>query len=233
MHYEAVDMNNCSVMTRDQVRGFDQWAINELFIPGVVLMENAGRGCAEIIEEHFSLKPSSKVVIFCGTGNNGGDGYVIARHLANAKIEPHVIICGAKEKVKGDALINLKIIENMPIDIEVIDLQADDIAGRIKEIASGSELVVDAIFGTGLQGNLRQPYIELIDVINATSIPIAAVDIPSGLDCDLGVPLPTAIKAAATVTFVAVKTGFKAPTAKEYTSDIYVASIGIDPFTAE
>lgn len=228
MHYKPADLNNCTVMTRDQVRGFDQWAINELSIPGVVLMENAGRGCTEIVMQHFSIKSSAKVIIFCGTGNNGGDGYVIARHLANAKIKSRVIICGQKDKIKGDALVNLKIIENMPIPIQVFDLQAANIAPRIKDTVSGSELVVDAIFGTGLQGNLRQPYIELIAAINATSQPIAAVDIPSGLDCDLGIPLPTAIKATATITFVAVKKGFKSPTAKEYTSDIYVASIGIE-----
>lgn len=230
-HYDPVDLNNCTVMTRKQVRAFDQWAINDLSIPGPVLMENAGRGCTEVILQHFSIKPSANVSIFCGTGNNGGDGYVIARHLANAKLKPRVIICGQKEKVAGDALINLKIIEKMPIPIEVIDMQEGKIANRIEEITAKSDLVVDAIFGTGLQGNLRIPYVELIEAINAASPPIVAVDIPSGLDCDLGIPLPTAIKATATVTFVAVKAGFTAPKAKKYTSDIYVASIGIEPLT--
>jgi len=228
-HYDPADLNNCTVMTRQQVRAFDQWAINELSIPGPVLMENAGRGCAEIICRHFSIKPSMEVSIFCGTGNNGGDGYVIARHLANAKLKPQVIICGQKEKVAGDALINLKIIEKMPIPIEVIDICAGKIAPRIEEITAKSDLVVDAIFGTGLQGQLYASYIELIEAINAASPPILAVDIPSGLDCDLGTPLPTAIKATLTVTFVAVKAGFTAPKAKKYTSQIYVASIGIEP----
>ena len=227
IYYEPADLNNCTVMTRKQVRAFDQWAINELSIPGPVLMENAGRGCTEVILQHFSVKPAAKVSIFCGTGNNGGDGFVIARHLSNAGIKPHVIICGQKEKIAGDALINLKIIQNMPIPIDVIDMNEGRIAPRIDDVASKSDLVVDAIFGTGLNGSLRPPYIELIDTINAASPAILAVDIPSGLDCDLGTPLPTAIKASATVTFVAVKTGFTFPKAKEYTADIYVASIGI------
>ena len=98
-------------MTKDQVRAVDSWAINEIGIPGVVLMENAGRSCAELIKEKIKGSHTPKVSIFCGTGNNGGDGYVIARHLLNIGCKVIVVICGDRMKVKGDAKINLDILE--------------------------------------------------------------------------------------------------------------------------
>lgn len=226
-HYKPADLNSCTVMTRQQVRAVDAWAINELSIPGAVLMENAGRGCAEIICERFAIAKGARVAIFCGTGNNGGDGYVIARHLANAGVEPNVVICGPKDKIAGDALVNLKIIEQMGIAVDVVDMKGESIAERVRQLAEGCDIAVDAIFGTGLVGQLRAGYIELIEAINELGIEIAAVDIPSGLDCDLGIGLPTAIKAAVTITFVAVKKGFAVPGAGQYTSEIYITSIGI------
>ena len=216
-------------MTRQEVRGVDGWAINELCIPGVVLMENAGRGCADVICERFAIGKGTKATIFCGTGNNGGDGYVIARHLANAGAEPNVVICGPKDKIAGDALVNLKIIEQMDIGVDVVDMKGEAIAERVRELAEGCEIAVDAIFGTGLTGQLRAGYIELIEAINGLGVEIMAVDIPSGLDCDLGIPLPIAVKAVVTVTFVAVKKGFAVPGAGQYTSEIYTIPIGIEP----
>lgn len=224
-----VDVNNCMSMSRQQVRAVDEWAINELSIPGVVLMENAGRGCFEVICERFAIRKGTKAVIFCGTGNNGGDGYVIARHLANAGAVPNVVICGPKDKIAGDALINLKIIERMGIAVDVVDMKGGGIAERVRQLSQGRAIGVDAIFGTGLTGQLRAGYIELIEAINALGVEIVAVDIPSGLDCDLGIGLPIAVKAAVTVTFVAVKKGFAEPGAGQYTSEIYTIPIGIEP----
>jgi len=103
----------CIVMTRAQVRAVDQWAINTLGIPGVALMENAGRSCAELIKEKLAETSEPKVCIFCGTGNNGGDGYVIARHLLNGGFKVTVVICGDRSKIKGNAKINLDILERM------------------------------------------------------------------------------------------------------------------------
>src|SRR4030042_4702160 len=108
----------CVVMTRDEVRAFDAWAINELGIPGVVLMENAGRSCAGLVEDKLKDISEPKVCIFCGTGNNGGDGYVIARHLINHDIRAAVVVCGETSKIKGDAKINLDILERMGEPIE-------------------------------------------------------------------------------------------------------------------
>ncbi len=218
-----------AVMTRDEVRGVDSWAINELGIPGVVLMENAGRTCAEFLIDKLKGKPNANVAVFCGSGNNGGDGYVIARHLANAGIDVTVVICCDPEKIDGDARINFEIIRKMGLHIGVLDLTADSVPSKVQTLCGGAEIVVDALFGTGLSGELRPRYQVLINTINGCEKPVLAVDIPSGLDCDEGNVLGACIKAAWTISFVAVKQGFTAQSAAEYTGEVYVASIGIEP----
>ena len=217
------------VMTRQQVRDFDNWAINTLGISGLVLMENAGAGCTQVIMQQLSGIDSPSVCILCGGGNNGGDGFVIARHLANASIRTTVIICSDKDRISGDARINLDIIEKMNILIEQIDMTAGTIAEQLESFSVGCDMLIDAIFGTGLTGVLRPEYIELIESIGTAKAPVVAVDIPSGLDCDSGLALGSAVKAVATVTFVAVKKGFASPGARQYTGDIFVASIGTEP----
>jgi hydroxyethylthiazole kinase-like uncharacterized protein yjeF len=216
-----------TVMTRDEVQAFDAWAINILGIPGVVLMENAGRSCAELIEEKLEDVAGQRVCIFCGTGNNGGDGYVIARHLINHSIEVTVVICGDSRKIKGDAKTNLDILERMGETIKILNPSDRAITDQIKRICTGAGIIVDGLFGTGLRGQLSDEYVRLIENINACECPVLAVDIPSGLDCDTGKPLGAAIRAAWTVSFVAVKKGFISVDATRYTGEIFVASIGI------
>ncbi len=220
----------CVVMSRDEVRAFDTWAINTLGIPGVVLMENAGRSCAELIKDELSGRAGAKVCIFCGTGNNGGDGYVIARHLLNAGFEVTVVICGDREKIRGDAKINLEILERLGQPIQQLDMDQADLPAKVEALAGRADMIVDAIFGTGLSGRLGDNYKRLIDGINSQRRAVLAVDIPSGLDCDTGEPLGAAIKAAYTVTFAAVKKGFTvAGSAADCTGEIFVASIGAEP----
>jgi len=235
------------VMSRNEVRAFDAWAINTLGIPGVVLMENAGRSCAELIKEKLKSIAKPAVCIFCGTGNNGGDGYVIARHLLNNGFNVVVVICGDRTKIKDDAKINLDILEKLGQPIKTLDLSNSDIAAQIKKLAGDADMLVDALFGTGLSkvgwghnptnssgtsGLLSSEYKQLIENINALSRPVLAVDIPSGLDCNTGLPLGAAIKADYTVTFVAMKKGFlAAKDATKYTGEIFVASIGVEPTT--
>ena len=214
-------------MTRDEVRGVDSWAINTLGISGVVLMENAGRSCAELIADKLKGITNPKVCIFCGIGNNGGDGYVIARHLVNRGIGVTVVVCGDQNKIKGDAKINLDILERMGETIEHLNPADPDIAEQVGRLSAGADVIVDSIFGTGLRGQLSDEYRRLIESINACNSPVLAVDIPSGLDCDSGELLGAAIEAAWTVTFVAVKKGFTFATAAQYTGKIFVASIGI------
>jgi len=217
----------CVVMTRDEVRAFDAWAINTLGIPGVVLMENAGRNCAGLIEDKLKDVAEPKVCIFCGTGNNGGDGYVIARHLINSGVGVTVVVCGDRNKIKGDAKINLDILERMGESIELLNPADRDIVGQVGRYTAEADIIVDSLFGTGLRGQLSDEYRRLIETVNACSSSVLAVDIPSGLDCDSGEPLGTAINATWTVTFVAVKKGFTSATVSQYTGEIFVASIGI------
>jgi hydroxyethylthiazole kinase-like uncharacterized protein yjeF len=220
----------CVVMSRDEVRAVDSWAINTLGIPGVVLMENAGRSCAQLIKDRLKGATHPRVCIFCGTGNNGGDGYVIARHLLNSGFGVVVVICGERDKIKGDGRTNLEILERMGQPIEQLDLDEADVPRRVAALARGTDMLVDALFGTGLSGPLRGKYRELIDSINSVGCPILAVDIPSGLDCDTGESLGAAVKATYTVTFVAVKKGFTVTrSALDYTGEVFVASIGVEP----
>ena len=217
-------------MSRDEVRAVDRWAIDQIGIPGVALMENAGRSCADLVREKLVGVEHPEVCIFCGTGNNGGDGYVIARHLLNAAFTVTVVICGRREKIAGDARINLDILERLGHAVEQLDPARADAAARVRAWAGRADMIVDALFGTGLQGPLRADYHALVEALNALDRPILAVDIPSGLDGDTGRPLGTAIRAAYTVTFVAVKKGFAASSgAGAYTGPVYVASIGVEP----
>lgn len=218
-------------MSRDQVRGFDSWAINTAYVPGVVLMENAGRSCAELIKKKLDETSGDAVCIFCGTGNNGGDGFVIARHLTNVNIRVVTVLCGDAVKIKGDALTNYKIAKKIGLTVEYLNPSEDNLEQKVESLSSGCDIVIDALFGTGLTGAIRNGYDILVNVINALGKPIIAVDIPSGLDCDTGLAQGAAIKAEATVTFVAAKKGFTNPEAKKYTGQIYIASIGIESFS--
>ena len=220
------DKNKDSVLTRSQVRAYDHWAINEINMPGVVLMENAGRSTAELIMEKYPDN-SAQILVLCGLGNNGGDGYVIARHLLNSNYNVKTLILGPKSKIKGDAKVNLDSLCFITNDIyEVIPNQAGWLECVENNLRSAN-VVVDAVFGTGLQGQLRPGYSELFDLINSFRKDIIAVDIPSGLDCDTGEPLGSAVEAKYTVTFVSAKKGYSNPNAVKYTGQIYVAGIGI------
>jgi len=217
-------------MTRSQVRAFDSRAINILGIPGVVLMENAGRSCAELVKNKLANIANPKVCIFCGTGNNGGDGYVIGRHLFDSDFRVTVVICGDRNKVKGDAKINLDVLEKLGQQIEQLSMEDDNIPERVKNFTAGADMLIDSLFGTGLRGQLGNEYKQLIESINSQDSSILAVDIPSGLDCDTGQPFGAAIRANYTVTFTAVKRGFTlAISTTQYTGKIFVVSIGVEP----
>jgi len=227
---EDKSANTDRIMSRDEVRAVDRWAIDEMGVPGVALMENAGRSCAERVLELLEGVEAPRVCIFCGTGNNGGDGYVIARHLLNRGVAVCVVVCGRLEKIAGDARVNLEVLQRFGHPIERIEPGEPDFPGRVRTLAGQADVIVDALFGTGLQGPLRGDYQTLIEAINGLQIPTLAVDIPSGLDCDTGQPLGVAIRAVCTVTFVAIKQGFRAsPQSSDYTGRVYVASIGIEP----
>jgi NAD(P)H-hydrate epimerase len=208
-------------LTRQQVREVDRLAIEEFGVPGVVLMENAGRGAAELLR---ALGVHGRVVLCCGKGNNGGDGFVIARHLDNWQIPVRVLLFALPGELQGDALINYRIIRQSGLAIEV---HAEPVNWpAVRQELAGAEWIVDALFGTGLSGPLRAPFDEVIRTINARSARVLAVDIPSGLDCDSGRPLGVCVRAKHTATFVALKRGFAEPTAKEWLGQVHVLDIG-------
>jgi NAD(P)H-hydrate epimerase len=225
--------NTCEfmVMDRQTVRDFDAWAINEMGIPGVVLMENAAKNGTQVILEQFSKQAQEGVCIFCGGGNNGGDGFVIARHLFNQGVPVKIALCADPGKIKGDAKVNFDICKKMGLSFLLLETASQRLFQEVEDAVAGSGLIVDALLGTGLQDELTGSMALLISCINSHNIPIVAVDIPSGLDCDRGIPLPVCIEASATVTFVAIKKGFfDNPDSGKVTGRVFVADIGITPF---
>ncbi len=211
------------VLTRAQVREVDRRAIEEYGIPGIVLMENAGRNAADAIRRR--LRGRGRVAIVCGRGNNGGDGFVIARHLANAGIEVELFLACDPERLSGDAATNHEIVRRMSLPGHPFDT-----ADRIESLAdrlAAAEVIVDAILGTGFSGDVRAPLDHAIDAVNTSHIKtIVAIDVPSGLDCDTGRPSNATIRAGATITFVARKPGFDAPGASDFTGEVHVVDIG-------
>jgi NAD(P)H-hydrate epimerase len=210
-------------LTRDQVRDVDRRAIQEFGVPGIVLMENAGRGCAELLR---ALGVAGRVVVCCGKGNNGGDGYVIARHLDNWGVRVGVLLFAHPDQLVGDAKTNFHIIEKSGLPLQVHAGQAVDREAVQRELA-GAEWVVDALFGTGLSGPLDPPFDGVIEAINSGPAKVLAVDIPSGLDCDSGRPLGPAVRARHTATFVALKKGLAAAGAGDWVGQAHVIDIGV------
>ncbi len=218
-------MSQIDPMTRDQIREVDRAAIEDIGIPGVVLMENAARGTTEAILDLLDDPAASRVAVVCGAGNNGGDGFAIARHLHNARVDVTVFLTVPADKLKGDAETNYGIVERMGIAIHGVQDQADlephaDAIGQ-------ADVVVDAMLGTGFSGEVRSPMDEIIRRLNDLSGPkIVAVDVPSGLDCDAGEPTNATVRADLTVTFVAPKSGFEQSAAKPYLGRVTVVDIG-------
>lgn len=222
--------NAFSVMSRQAVREFDRRAVEQFGVPSVVLMENAGRNGATLILELYPDILGKTACIFCGGGNNGGDGFVIARHLFNAGVAVKIVLCADAARLKGDAKTNYQICRNMQIPIDTLDMASEKAPKEIENHVHDCALLVDALFGTGLKGELKSSPALLISCLNAHNLPIIAVDIPSGMDCDTGLPLPVCIEAQATVTFAALKKGFvECPESRTAAGRVFVADIGITP----
>lgn len=207
-----------SAITRAQVREIDRRAIEEYGIPGIVLMENAGRGAAEVILQRCAGGEGTPIWIYCGGGNNGGDGYVIARHAHNRGAAVQVVAVTDPLRLAGDARIQSEIVRRMGLPITAFEEAGAPPAGCI---------VVDALLGTGAQGAPRPPMDAAITAINAAPAMRVAIDVPSGLDCDSGEAAGPAVRADWTVTFVAPKIGFTRPQARRHTGEVLVVDIGV------
>jgi NAD(P)H-hydrate epimerase len=208
-------------LTRQQSRQIDTLAVQQFGLPGIVLMENAGRGVADVL---CDLGAASPVAICCGKGNNAGDGFVIARHLDLRGIVVRVLLWSEVDELRGDALANFLVLEKSGVAIERFGSRLE--SERLQRGLDGVSWIVDALLGTGARGAPRSPLDEVILQLNADPAPILAVDLPSGLDCDTGVAAGSVIQAAHTCTFVAAKRGFLSDEAAQYTGQIHVLDIG-------
>jgi NAD(P)H-hydrate epimerase len=214
-------------LTRDQCRRLDRRAIEEYGIASLVLMENAGRGCVDVLER---LGIDGPVVILCGKGNNAGDGFVIARHLGIRGYDCRVLLLNQPIELRGDAAINYAILDNTGVTlVEMATCLRDyatEIRKRLDRCGHSAAWLVDAMLGTGAHGEPRPPFDAAIDWMNAQACKKLAVDIPSGLDCDTGQPASHTVRADYTCTFGAMKVDFTQPTATPFTGAIHICDIG-------
>jgi NAD(P)H-hydrate epimerase len=210
-------------LTCAEIRELDRRAIQDFGLPGVVLMENAGRSAAELLVQ---LGAAGRVVIVCGKGNNAGDGFVMARHLANRSIDVEVFLAAAPESLSGDAAVFYRVLAQSRTPLR--DLSQASPAEWAQAFADRQPIwIVDALLGTGLRGPAREPFAGVIETINAAGVPIFAVDLPSGLDGDAGIPAGASLRAQYTGTFAARKIGFDNPASRAWTGEVHVLDIGL------
>lgn len=191
------------VVTGETMQHMDLQTINDYGVPGLDLMERAGKGCAAAIIADFGDRGSRKAVIVAGKGNNGGDGYVIARILLAAGWDVKTFVIARREEIGGDALVNL---ERLAASAVTFCPESGGLAAYRSELAAAT-VIIDALFGTGLKTHLRGVYLEVVDLINSAGRPVVAVDIPSGIDANTGKELGAAVEAELTVTFALAKLG--------------------------
>ncbi len=209
-------------LRRDKIRLLDRLAIDDYKIPSIVLMENAGRSAAQIIQSKLK-NLDQKVVILCGKGNNGGDGLVIGRHLSNWGIPTTVLMFADRQQLSDDARTNLTILEKMNVPLHnILNLE------KAQNIIENSDIIVDALLGSGVLGTIKESYQSIVEIVNALVDKfVVSVDIPTGLDCDTGEILGKCIKADLTLTFIAPKLGFILGSGPSQCGEVQVLEIGI------
>jgi NAD(P)H-hydrate epimerase len=207
------------IVTASEMADMDRYTIETLGIPGVVLMENAGRGVYEVCRDLLG-SGGKHVTVLCGPGNNGGDGFVIARHCLNNGCSVSTILLTSRDKIKGDARTHLDILEAMDHPVKSASAREDiDL--------SGTDLVVDAILGTGVKGALRGFFAEVAEVVNRWSGPVVSVDLPTGVDADTGAVEGPAVRATRTATMALKKRGLLFSPGREAAGEVTVVDIGM------
>jgi len=210
------------IVTAEEMQELDRRAIEKLHIPSINLMENAGKAVAE---EALSFPVSSKILVICGKGNNGGDGFVAARYLAIKRRDVKILLIGRMDEVKHDPKINVYKLKAQKVEVVACpDLNSFN---DFKEEMKDYDVIIDALFGIGLKTELKSPYSDIITYLNSLKSHIIAVDVPSGLDATTGKVLGAAVKAERTVTFAAVKKGLVEGEGPKYAGEVKVADIGI------
>src|SRR6185503_1912691 len=213
------------VLNAAQMRNADRRTIEEIGIPSLVLMENAGRQAVAAMEAIYSDLLERQVAVLCGRGNNGGDGFVVARTLVQRGVDVAVFLIGRVAEVRGDARVNLEILGRLGLTVvEIADSQAWEL--HFSEV-SDCTLIVDAIFGTGLNAPISGFIESVVTDVNESGIPVVSIDLPSGLSADTSDPIGPSIEAGLTVTLAAPKLPLVLPPAEIHAGDIVIADIGI------
>ncbi len=212
------------LVSSEEMRQLDRQVIEQIGVPGVVLMDAAGRGVADLIVRIVDV-PRARVVVYAGAGNNGGDGFVAARHLANRGATVQVVLCAPAAKVTGDAHTHLYACKRS--NVEILDGASEGALKEAAQRAAGADVVVDALFGTGLSRPIEGHLAQAVEVINGHRGIRVAVDIPSGLSADLGVPLGACVRADHTVTFAFAKRGLVSAPGFIFAGTVHVVDIGI------
>jgi len=210
------------VVTASEMREIDRKAIEDYGISGCVLMENAGRGAADAIEDFIKDNNLERVLVIAGKGNNGGDGFVVARHLVNRGIDCTVLLAFEKSSARCDAAANLDIALKMEVDVR----EPGDDLSSFKELICRPGIIVDALLGTGLNQDVSGSYREIIEMINRSGSPVVSLDIPSGLNATTGRPMRVAVEADMTVTFCLPKLGLVIYPGADYTGELVLVDIG-------
>ena len=212
------------IVTAHTMQALDRQAIDEHNIPGLQLMENAGRCCVDILVAQYGKQEDNRAVIMAGKGNNGGDGYVIARMLTLKGWNVKVYVLTDREQITGDAAVNL---EKLPETMNSFCTCEGQLSALHKEEIIQADVIVDALLGTGLSSNVSGIYLEAIHLINESAKPVLSVDIPSGIHGTTGRVMGEAVRADSTVTFAFAKLGHILYPGAEYTGKLIVADIGI------
>ncbi len=220
-------MNSKKAITSDQMYKIEENGHSLIGMRRFLMMENAGHGVADFIaEKKFKGRlKNKKITAVCGTGNNGGDGFVASRHLAGYGARITIILLGSPSDIKSEeAKLNWGIVEKMD-SLEIIF--GKEVSEPVSKKIAGADIVLDSIFGTGIKGEIREPYASAIEAINKSKAYVLAVDMPSGFDPNTGKIHDKCVMADATVTFHRMKTGLAR--GKKYTGPVHVEWIGIPP----
>ena len=210
------------VLTAAQMREVDRLTM-ERGIPGLILMENAAMGVVELMAKRLGPLSAQRIVVICGKGNNGGDAIVAARHLAGAGCQPVLVLLCRRNELQGDPLLHF---QKLVSAIRVYELPTlDELSGIVVETEPA--VVVDGLLGTGLKGQVREPYATTIKIINGLHLPVVSIDIPSGLGSDTGEVHGFGVRADMTVTMGLPKIGLLKPAAADFVGAIEIADIGI------
>lgn len=219
------------LVSAEEMRALDRFAIEKSGIPGLVLMENAGRGVLCVLNRCFPRWKTYKIGVLCGKGNNGGDGFVVARYLREQGVSVEVFLAASPEEVSGDAKLSMEIFLRGGGGITYLGSRGISLDTHISW--SSFDLLVDALLGTGLKSEVRDPMASIIEQVNQSNVPVLSVDIPSGLCSDTGRALGVAVRAEVTVTFGLPKLGHFLYPGRELSGKLFVIDIGIPARASE